>query len=368
MNYLNTKLLLYILILCLSLGCQSQKADVKDMHKITIDKWQGLASYAKSRLNHYPVYIAASFTVEGLNRKRMLINKFQLTNEVNQTQIDLLSPSFKNKLFCNPNCHFFNEYIVQDAKVGATIASRLFIDYEFKLFQFYSQLFLLNDKIDLLENINKKYLTAYLQSIVTNNKKYNSLDDLTAYLNDVLTLNKFKLFLADPKNMISLTDIDNKENNIWSSNFKNKENNIWSSNFKNDENSLWSTDFDNKENSLRATDFGDKEKPAEILAWVTYLNNFIKIAKKEVEKKEVAADIEIGDTVCSFQNTLGTVVAIKGLQITVNEFALAWIYNDGLLENAPNGALHDHSNNFTFTAIENNLTRHSSKLFSCEIQ
>jgi len=321
----------------LLIGCQSQVIDVKGTHKTTIDKWSGLANYASSRLNHYPIYIIANFTLEEKEGEYyIVVDDFQISNKISQTQIDLLTPTFINKLICSPQCYYFNEYIIVNKKIKKSIVSHFFNEHEFKLFNFYSKLFLLNDKIVLLEELNKKYVALYFQSIVEQKNKYDSLNELAIYLQKELTPDKYQAFLNNTRNIVAMK--------------------------------VRADNADMPED--RFTDMPDIPKgkltgmSQETLVWAKYTPPTL-----DSVKSGSLDDFELGDTVCTRHNSLGTIIQIMGNQVVIDEIARVQVRTDGILFNAAEGFIRFKDKNFDFKMIDNNkVTSPIADIFSCEIQ
>ncbi len=354
MNCLNIKNIFLLFFLTGLISCQSPEKTAQVTHKESIDKWYGLAGYAHSNLNKHSVFIAASFSLVNKHQsKQVVIKDYQITNKVSQTQVDLLKPSFKNKLVCNPKCYFFNEYFFENETMKNTVMADFFKTYEFKLFDFYSQLFLLNKKLAILERRNVDHVKIYLDALINNKTKYKTLNELSDFLNSALTLDKFIEFTNNPKNIFLANNSFGNGTELWLSDAP-------------EESEIWLSDtVKESENWL-----DDTAKESE--NWLSYVpkekNIWSDKMRKETLINKQNQDFYIGDTVCTPYNSAGIIVEIFGAELSIEEFALAKVQSDGMLSAPADNFLRFKNEAYIYVPYTNEVTLLGSDVFACEVK
>ena len=301
------KLITLLVIILVISACSAKLVGVSDEHALVVSKWKGLATYAKVEHMNLPFIITAELGVSE-SSDQLILKNIKIKQRAANNEINLLDPSFTNKVICLPHCIHLTEYI---HVTNETLLDNYFSTYEFNLFNFYGKFFLLTDTIQKLAH-STDHFDLYIAWLMAQQPQHNQLAEFVVYLNHSMTEQAYFEFINTPGNkfvhffpkkipheLIELEVSQPLENLNWDMINENSEIATWQAN-----------DINNNQNELSTIAFNKQSKLA----------------------------IDVGDTVCSYSsNSFGAVYAVKGNKVIVQLIGLLKLKVDGQYITAAQG-------------------------------
>lgn len=375
----NTKFLAFYiaLITCFLLAsCQSNQQIAGSQHKLVVDKWRALSQYAYGVLNRYEISFGARLSVNKNDVEHPLeLGEFTLLHKTSASQIDLLAPSFEKKLLCDPQCSLITEYVTNSA-VNSTKLTQQFDKDEFKLFKFYGDLVLLEETFSSLEQLDSHLFPQYLHWLILQNARFDSLIELSDYLNVNLSEQAFTEFINDPSKVYSLLELDKSFDLITPESQKNNElvnlepeaalivDENWQDISEIDEAFAFETlVFDE---NYTETDYLAEKWPESAVRDDGIVATLISKTLDWGQLKTI--DIEIGDQVCSFnENYFGFVTDVTGQEYSTYVIGEMQTENDNVLTNLPSGSAFTQPNEIKFKVIKASMVLNDNNIAPCKI-
>ncbi|MDN4503229.1 hypothetical protein QX776_12515 [Alteromonadaceae bacterium BrNp21-10] len=356
-------------------ACMTPLQQVGQKHQTAAEKWHELAKYTSSNIPHFGFTVTASLEIAGSETyPEIKLTNIQLRHDEDRHSINLLNPQFEHKYLCRKGCVQLVEYDSKNGALGNTLVAEYLNKYEFELFRFHADLFVLNDVLVELAEENNNLLDDYLYYLSTKGGKFSSLADITAFLNTELTMKKFRGFLTDPQyqysNLVFKMIADNPEltpvNRLLRQTIieqGNQDNKLWGEDENNDPSVSWnvgtltndpSSDWDLTDNA--------NQFPWQ-LAEVT-------VVGVSIWSQARALPVAVGDTVCSFtDNYFGMLKSIDpNQQMGVFIQGQAKQEKDGIISNLQKGSLFIENNTLEFLPMIENKVLSSDDIARCSIQ
>ncbi|MBC3766759.1 hypothetical protein [Neptunicella marina] len=362
-------------------GCSTQLKIAGEQHHNAAEKWYALSQYTASWMPKYGFTVTAqlSFRTEG-NEVLPYLSSITLSRKAGISNIDLLIPEFENKFICIKQCMQLTELQLMQGSYGNTLLSQYLKAYEFALFDFYAEMFLLNDKLALIQTINASKLSNYLNYLSNIHEEFKTLKSLTDWLGEQITPAKFKDFLNDPTLEYKATV------NAY---FKDQNVNLLAS----EPDSAWQIDDQQRYLSEDKMEKGEVEKdamdptqswivgelvhspdqywqsandvPQESINWLSLKEVYFDTKIWEEAKQ---AGVVVGDTVCSYQdNYFGVVSESNDREISVFVQGQGRTIRDGLIIMLPRGALFTPESTLTFLPIATKMNFAIDDIAICTI-
>ncbi|MGJ8691248.1 MAG: hypothetical protein ACSHW0_02060 [Thalassotalea sp.] len=345
----------FIFTICTSLlfSCQSPQQIAGSDHKLVVDKWKALSLYADGVLNQYDIALGARLTVDKSSEHQFILKDFALLKKASAEHINLLSPSFEDKIICTPECSLLTEY-TSNSEVNATLLKQYFDDYEFQLFKFYGQLSLLDDSLAELETIDKKLLPYYLTWLIEKNNHFDKLIDLSDFLTEMLSTEQYLSYINDPKKQYSMLAAEQpQEITRWQTLDDGQEitelvaPELIAPELSHIQDDFVAMELDNIELDSQAKEQSTWQTAAiaqEVTFWQqegTGDGVNISISSEVVDWQILQQlDVSIGDKVCSFNgNYFGIVTEVLGTKFSVYVVGQLQVEIDNILSSAPDGAI-----------------------------
>ena len=371
-------------------SCQSPQQIAGIEHKLVVDKWNSLSKYAYGVLNRYELSIGARLSVDDSQfKKNFVLSDFKLLHQTSALQIDLLAPSFEEKIICMPQCSLITEYVA-DSSVNATLLKQYFDDVEFKLFKFYGDLVLLDGAFKELESLNADLFPSYLNWLIAQNASFDSLLELTDYLNEKLSKEEFVGFINDPKKLYSLIELDNtlRVDDNFSNDLSGVNGELPAfelSQFSSEEPQelLYiqkiqdAKELVNIESEFLLTEEADwKENIADIIESEFWPKSDVgndgvvaTITSKQVDWQQLQNfEIAIGDQICSYsENYFGFVTDVVGNKYSAYVIGKMQIEIDNVLTDAPEGAIFNRPTAGDFAIIKEPIVLNKDNVAPCDI-
>jgi hypothetical protein len=307
-------------MLLILVSCQSALQQAGEQHKTAVDKWQALANYAASDLLNYGLIITTKLIIRNVeDQARYQFIDIKLATSEDPFNINMLTPSFDQKYICHPKCVQFNEYFTTPGESTYTLLSAYFDEEEFRLFQFYADIVLLNDQLALLSEISPDHLMAYLNWLGSQQKSFDALASFSNYLEKVLSIESYRYFIEHP---VYIQSAESAKHYL---------------HLSQSPESQW---------GAKSGIGADISAPLETAAWLDQEpmeNKAIYQPVKQVEstwRQAQLLTVEVGDNVCSYlENKFGVVTAITGNEIEVALTGQIKTIADGLIKNMSPGSL-----------------------------
>jgi hypothetical protein len=176
-------------------SCSTPVQLVGERHQLAAQKWYALSQYTSSELPNYGFTVIAQLGVNNKNGlSELALKKINLQPNANHISLDLLRPDFTQKYICNPQCTQLVEYAGEN-----TLLSEFLELYEFELFAFYGEMYVLNAAWVKLSNENAQVLSEYLIYLSNEKDGFDSLNDLIVFLKEATTLSAYRSFINDPE-------------------------------------------------------------------------------------------------------------------------------------------------------------------------
>lgn len=360
------KQVMTLLLLCLITACATPIKIAGEKHRIATEKWKALSTYTSSELPSLGFTVTAKLGVTTIENKTELdFSNIKLATQANQLSLDLLLPDFKDKYMCNPVCSHFTEYDTLYSVQGRTLLDRYLTQQEFKLFSFYSEMFVLNDALQTLQQENSELLYYYLNYLSLVQEDVSSLDELTSFLKENLSLSNYRTFIRDPqaqyKSLVNNSLSSNNSNHNLSSGNKRKDN--WSHKFfAKDPSSNWNTFASTEPNSQWDT---STKVPEQAVWQISSARNIANSSWNDVKN----IHLKVGELVCSYrENYFGMVEETSGNQVNVFIQGQVQQYLDGTLTNYKPGILFEPVENIAFLPLAESRLFDLNDVAPCDIQ
>lgn len=178
---------IFILVFLLSLlisGCQTRQDIAGEQHKISADKWRQLSTYAGREFNKFGYTLVGSInqiSSPNENEQRYELVNLSLARKAKATEIDLLNPTFIMKYACGQRCFKISRF---DPTIDGEEAFlyRFFDDNEGVVFEFYAELTLINQYIEVVNAADGRLIADYLNELHRSRLKFDDLLGFTNFL------------------------------------------------------------------------------------------------------------------------------------------------------------------------------------------
>lgn len=175
-------------------GCQSNIDKIGQEHAKEVIKWQELARYAGNELKYLGLTVTAGVQIEqAVDETTYSIINVHLDRDTNNTEIDLLSPEFAEKLACGAECHRLSIYNASFA-TPETQLTHFFLEQEGRFFEFYGRLTLLNETLAYYRKSSPDIFKQYINWMVSQQRSFDSLSEFFDYLDTYITEDKLLAF------------------------------------------------------------------------------------------------------------------------------------------------------------------------------
>lgn len=189
-----------LILLALTSACSTSIKIAGEKHRIATEKWKELSNYTSSELPNLGFTVIAKLgTSVKDDTTELNFSEIKLATQSNLLSLDLLVPDFANKYICKPVCSQFTEYDTLYSVEGRTLLDRYLTQHEFQLFAFYGDMFVLNDALNLLQQENSGLFYYYLNYLTLIQEDFTSLDELTDFLTNHLSLERYQEFISNPQ-------------------------------------------------------------------------------------------------------------------------------------------------------------------------
>ncbi|WP_416308188.1 hypothetical protein [Neptunicella sp. SCSIO 80796] len=365
-----------IWIICGLSACSTPIKVAGEQHHSAAEKWKALSQYTSSDLPLYGLTVIARLEADKDDGKlNGILTGFRLAKSDDAYSIDLLAPSFEQKFICPQTCIQLVEYNDKNDGIGDTFLTRFVDKYEFRLFSFYSELFVLNDDLALLEKENAEWLDDYLLYLSQQQVQFSSLKEITHFLSAELTLEQYRAFLSSPE-----IQYENAvKNNI--ANDSEVYANIRSFLFDDDDaDDQWTTaaeEFSYSSRGISANDpsndgtsaqrFNDPSSNWQDAALVAWSKTKPNSTSSWLSAKNIP--LKVGSTVCTYkQNYFGTLDRVNpnGVEIFVQGLALNNV--DGVITMLEQGSLFKVSDGIEFLPLYEKKVFPRADIARCNIQ
>jgi len=367
-NHFYKKVILFFCVLTLT-ACQSKMAIDGKKHQTAGEKWVALAQYSSSTLDQYGIKITTSLSVDERDSAiNFILGDIRLSNKETNFTINLLAPSFENKYICTPICVQLVEYSKFSDNDSSTLLSKYFSKHEFELFKFYSDLFILEDQLKLLAQINNELLDDYLLWLSRNNISMKTFSEFTQFFSNKLTEKSFESYIREPNrqgdvapNMFT-ENLDKKSQGLfvteeqhWSNKKFNSPEDDWSDKPFNSPEAIWLKKEGNNEIKYLSPDD----------LWTIKTNllqeklSLTKANKHNLWLELKKIPLKTGDVACTFQdNYFGVVDSISSQQVTIAIRGQSKKITDGVIFDVDSGEL------FKSNSIVSFIPKNESIVFS----
>ncbi|MFT5852082.1 MAG: hypothetical protein ACI87J_002058 [Colwellia sp.] len=331
-----------IVIIALLFGCQTPIENAGSEHKLVGEKWSALSGYAKSHLTSFDLTISARLAITpSIGNNQFKLTDFKLSKNTNVFNIDLLMPKFEHKYICMPECMQLIEYNKKSTSDGQTALSSYFEKYEFELFKFYGDLYILNKQIELINNKYNGTLVVYLNWLNDQNYSFTSLNDFFSFLTTSLTISEIDKFISEPSRLYSSKSMIQPSNSIEKD---------WIS------------------PSILTNDIPELSEEI-ILPDASWPVNHSIVVQNKISSFQSVKKLSVGKVVCSFTNNyFGIVLSFDKEEAKVLVKGQAKQINDGIIAELEAGALLNEKLDYFFTPLHEEILLSKSQLFSCEIE
>lgn len=360
------KQLMTLVLMCLISACSSPLKIAGEKHRVATQKWKALSNYTSSELPNLGFTVTAKLglTIKE-NKTELDFSEIKLATQANRFSLDLLTPDFKDKYMCKPMCFQFTEYESRYSEQGKTLLDRYLTQQEFKLFSFYSYMFVLNDALLTLQQENSELLYYYLDFLILVQEDVSSLEELTAFLDKHLSIDNYRAFITNPhaqyRSMVNQSfSKDNSNPSVFAA-IKPDEN--WNDKLlMNDPSNNWNT----SEIVDPTNDWDTSTNVAEQQVWLKFA------VRNPANSNWIVArnrPLKVGELVCSYsENYFGNVEVTSGNQVNVFLQGQVQQYVDGTLTNYKPGILFEPVENIVFLPLAESRLFDLQDVAPCDIQ
>jgi len=329
-------------------ACQTTLKQAGEAHQTAGEKWYALGQYASSTLTSYGVTVTAKLNVDNddPNGVGFVIGDIGLSESEDNFSVDLLRPNFEHKYICTPVCTQLVEYLNDAKKNSDTLLTKYFDKHEFELFEFYGDIYVLDDQLALLAQINATLVDDYLHLLIKSNNQFDTLKEFSAFLREKINKNAYQHFVKNP--YVEYAKFTNNyfitPDQHWASDAQldlslQNPNLDWANVFSSPEIDIWT--------------IPDHQKDRGHNSWL--------VAK--------AAYFGPGDTVCSYQeNYFGIVDSISTGQVELTVIGQSKMLIDGAIMDAKEGELFHESANGNFLPVNIRKTFSLTDVARCTLQ
>jgi hypothetical protein len=360
----------FIVMTLLLNACSTSTQIAGEDHRSAAEKWYALSQYTTSHLPTYGYSITARLETTTLNSGRSLqLTKIKLEPKADNFRLNLLKPNFIDKYICSPQCSQLIEYESEQGENGETLLATYLTQYEFELFAFYGEMFVLNDVLSNLRNENEQLLYEYLRYLTTKQREFSSLSEMTVFLKEQLTLAAFRQFINKPELRYEGLVYDFLKNNKAHITLK-RPDEFWDSNSNSsDDDSAFISPENRKKiesNSNPSEHWNLASESKEQLLWLAQKETQSEISMWEDAKH---IPIELGTYVCSFtDNYFGMVFSVTPIDVKVLIQGQAKTHLDGMNNNLPSGSLFHNGTDIAFLPMVEKRTFSHTDVAPCTIQ
>jgi hypothetical protein len=187
-------------IFCLLSACSTQIQIAGEEHKLAAEKWKEFSHYTTSQLPALGYTVTAKLGIKVNNEQTELnFTRIKIERKADYLSLDLLQPQFADKYLCTPQCTQFVEYDTRFKTQGQTLLDEYLAQHEFQLFDFYAEIFVLNDVLLMLYKENPNFLHEYLSYLAYTQGNYSNLDELIQFLKTSLSIDNYNEFISNPR-------------------------------------------------------------------------------------------------------------------------------------------------------------------------
>ncbi|MEP1449118.1 MAG: hypothetical protein ABJK37_23645 [Paraglaciecola sp.] len=342
--HLRNSIFAFILILA---ACTTPIELVGERHQSAAQKWYALSQYTSSELPVYGFTVIAQLGVNNKNGQfELALQNINLQPNADHVSLDLLRPDFMQKYVCDPKCTQLVEYAGEN-----TLLSDFLELYEFELFAFYGEMYVLNSAWVKLSNENAQVLGEYLTYLSNKQDGFDSLNDFIVFLKEASTLSAYREFINDP--MLRHTSLVKQ----FYLQPKSKKQTASFSDANWNEGQLTNDPTQNWDLT---------SEPKELETWTTLLET-----NTRTSQWIAVRDLPIinGTVVCSFADSyFGVVQSVSNKQVEVFIQGQARKNQDGLITNVTAGSLFQENANLEFLPMAENKQFIESDIAPCNIQ
>lgn len=355
-NYIRVRHSLLVLIVLLA-ACTTPIQIAGEGHRLAAQKWHALSQYTASHLPNYGFTVSAKLGLNSGDGQSMLaLTKISLKRNADPFSVDLLKPIFTHKYICNPQCVQLVEYKASNGEDGNTLLTKYLRLYEFELFAFYGDMYVLNSAWEALNTENSQVLDEYLSYLSNKQRDFSSLSDVTDFLKDELTLRAYRQFINDPQtrrqNVVKQFDIKQQQLGKGSSLRDVQLDAEW------DEGEL-----DDKPN--QSWDLATV--PQELGVWLPASATQLISTSQWLQAKQ--APLVEGTVVCSFNDSyFGIIQSVSANQVEVFVQGQARKTLDGIITDLSSGSLFQENAELAFLPMAENRMFSKSDIAPCNIQ
>lgn len=361
----------FVLILILISACSNQIDNAGSDFKVSLDKWKALTQFSESFLEKTSVKIVASIDNNSGVDNGFKLSGFRLSLSESTSEINLLRPSITSKYLCNINCVYLSELVSLKNREFGVVSSIYFEANEFEFFEFYSKLYLLNDKVEKYTQVNDRLFIRYLDWLTKHSPEFDDINDFISYLEQMLDEDSFIDYVNDPKKRFVSIDNSPLENKSWVLSDLSL-NNKWSV----DNSPLPAMHLGSSslqvipwENSLPPAMPWENSLPP-VMPWE--INSLSDLAMSVGQNSPIEAQqsslIDIGDVVCiGVLNQFGLVSQIIGKKIEVDLQGELRVLNNGILSVAKANSILKLSGKIDFIALNHTQLFSETEYVKCDV-
>jgi hypothetical protein len=373
-------------------ACTSSIQHVGEKHQTAAQKWKAMAQYASSNLPQFGFTVTADIVfLDTDGTPRFELSNIKLAKQHDQSSLDLIEPEFVQKFICNDTCVQLTEYIKTehyndetaiDLMTEGTFLAKQLQHYEFELFDFYAELFVLNDVLLALEKSNKDELANYLAHIASQQQGASTLAGFVTNLQASLTLDQYLAFAEDPvlQYRHAYQRVVQNSSPILraATQLKQDPSNTWQAE---EIMPAWQDPSAANLDELQAIVL-DIPKEAEMQAWPADIWHVDAIGEEQQAWLSLAKEakvvshwdqakiqtIQTGSTVCSYQdNYFGIVQTIEGNRISLFVQGQAKHFEDGMIDDLKAGSLFNAPSGIAFIPMLDERTFERADLGLCAV-
>jgi hypothetical protein len=346
-------------------GCATPIQKAGDLHQSAAEKWYALSQYTSSQLPLYGFTVTAKLGIMTKDDQPVLVlSEINMSPRADTFRLNLLVPNFDNKYICTPQCMQLVEYTTPKGEDANTLLTRYLTLYEFELFAFYGDMFVLNDALADLNKEGGQFLQEYLSYLSNKSADFNSLREFTYYLKEELSLKAYRKFVDDPqlryKNSVDgfLSNQQTRHNDAI---FKDQRpDELWSANLQDSPEALWSKG-DLKEDLRQDWDIHN------VLQDMLVMSQGQSTPLRWLEAKQ--EPLEVGMMVCGFDdNYFGIIKSMSLNQLEVFVQGQAKRSIDGTITNLVSGSLFHESAKVAFMPMTEKMSFLPTEVASCNVQ
>jgi len=336
------------------------------LYQLNKVQWQENAFRPNDIFNRYELKLLASVAWEKRSdAETYKFKKIRFTSTDDSYAINLLHPQFTNKMACGWYCEYLDQPITQPMLGQYTMLDKIYEGKKPELLNFYDSLKRLNDKLLQLKPTQLKLMPNIIAKLSVIEQEFDSLEQVTGYLNDyfdevdfnadLLTQTDKIIFLNQPK----VTSFKNKD-------IKTAPHNNLVSFSGSDPDAALLASFKKAAKISYKQDLTTVEPPINKLNIQSI--SFSEQVNNKLENKVNEGDFSISQLICSFQdNYFGEILSIQGDVINVALKGQAKILMGGQVIDAQAGVLFEANAEFSYLQLDENKNFTKNQISDCNL-